>query len=417
MQIYKMVLEWGLVYWVTIILILHTSISLLTSLHIILFKENERTSLAWIGLVVLSPVLGSLFYWLFGINRIRRSARRIYPHTIEKPHPTSETISDIQKLAPNWQAAMVAGHAIHPANYLSTNSVEPLVNGEMAYPAMLGAISNAKRHVVLSSYLFEYDSLGRKFADALIKAHQRGVLVHVLLDGVGIGYSWRKSDLALTKKGVKTARFLPAISLSNIRFINLRNHRKILCIDGEEAFVGGMNIGRNNLIETSTKPIEDIHFRVTGPVIDQISLVFTKDWFFATGEVLAYPQYKVATQNDENHEPTNELTVVSRVIEDGPDEDRNKIRWTLINALATAQKSVKIMTPYFVPDTTLMTSLHAASMRGVLVEIIVPQNSNILFLDWVMQANFARIIEHGIKIYKNTCPFDHSKILVMDAVG
>jgi cardiolipin synthase len=411
MQIYKTLLEWGVMYWVTIILIVHTSISLITSLHIILFKENERTSLAWIGLVVFSPILGSMFYWLFGINRIRRSAKRIFGRALNEEEMPHESRIDTHKQPHNWQGAMVAGYAIHPIDYLDNNGIELLVNGDMAYPAMLQSIENAKSNIMLSSYIFEYDSLGRQFVEALINAHQRGVLVHVLLDGVGISYSWQKSDRLLKKMGVKTARFLPTISLSSIRFVNLRNHRKILCIDGKEAYVGGMNISENNLVESSSKPIDDIHFKVVGPVLDQISHVFLDDWLFATGELIEFPSYQAGLSATHVAQ-----TIVARVIQDGPDEDHNKIRWTLINALASAQKTVKIMTPYFVPDSILMTSLHAASMRGVSVEIIVPQHSNILFMNWVMQANFSRIIEHGIKIYQNTRPFDHSKMLVIDDI-
>lgn len=390
---------------------MHTGLSIVASLHILLFKENERTSLAWIGLVVFSPVLGSLFYWFFGINRIKRSAQRIYPQTIKKELLPHQVHHKLRQFPSQWQRAMHAGYAIHPLNYLTANEVEPLINGDKAYPAMIDAIQSARDYVLLSSYIFEYDSLGREFVNALVDAHKRDVKVKVLIDGIGISYSWRKSDRELKKHGINTARFLPAISLSSLRFINLRNHRKILCVDSQVAFVGGMNISKDNLVTSAKNPIDDIHFKVTGPVIDQISQVFMEDWFFASGELIHYPNYIPKTDQQ-----VPQSKVVARVIEDGPDEDHNKIRWTLINALACAQTSVKIMTPYFIPDQTLMTSLHAAALRGVSVEIIIPKRSNVLFVDWVMQANFQRIIEHGIKIYKNKRPFDHSKMMVIDDI-
>lgn len=411
MQVFQVITQWITIHWVSIIVVLHISLSVVTALHVLLFKENERTSLAWIGLVIFSPVVGSLFYWLFGINRIKRLAQK------EHPKEQKEDFSHLKKplkyhhLPDNWHCAILAGYNIHPVNYLADNYVEPLINGDMAYPDMLQSIQAAKRYIVLSSYIFDYDSLGRQFVDALVNAHQRGVIVNVLLDGIGIGYSWRKSDHALKKLGVKTARFLPAISLTSARFINLRNHRKILCVDGEVAYIGGMNLSKNNIVIGAVHPIDDIHFRVAGPVIDQISQVFTEDWFFATGEVIQFPRF-----NANLSPPKEKNSVVARVIQDGPDEDHNKIRWTLINALACAQTSVKIITPYFIPDQILMTSLHAAALRGVLIEIIVPARSNILFVDWVMQANFARIMAHGVKVYKNNRPFDHSKIVIIDDI-
>ncbi|ASP49411.1 cardiolipin synthase [Cognaticolwellia beringensis] len=419
MQIFEALLEWITIHWVTIIVVFHISLSLMTSVHVLLFKENERTSLAWIGLVVLSPVIGSMFYWLFGINRIKRSAQKKHPQTLKQKLKEDLRYQvrpiEFHWLPRNWHSAIIAGHNIHPVNYLTDNNIEPLINGDMAYPAMIQSINSAKHYIVLSSYIFDYDSIGHQFVEALAQAHQRGVIVNVLLDGIGVGYSWHKSDRALKKLGVKTARFLPAISLTSIRFINLRNHRKILCVDGKMAYIGGMNVSQNNVIKSSKHPIDDVHFKVTGPVIDQISQVFIEDWFFATRELIKFPKYKVNKYQDKAKK-TCDKSIVARVIQDGPDEHHNRIRWTLINALVSAKNNVKIMTPYFIPDQTLITSLHAAALRGVSVEIIVPKYSNILFVDWVMAANFSRIIEHGIKIYKNNRPFDHSKIMLIDDI-
>jgi cardiolipin synthase len=415
MQIFEMLIEWVTIHWVTISVILHFSLSLVTSLHVLLFKENESTSLAWIGLVIFSPFVGSLFYWLFGINRIKRLAQKEHPQTLKEDFRCQEKPIQFHELPKKWHSAIISGFTIHPVNHVSNNTVEPLINGDIAYPAMIQSIQCAKRYIVLSSYIFDYDSLGRQFVDALAKAHQRGVIVNVLLDGIGIGYSWHKSDRALKKMGVKTARYLPVVSFTSIRFINLRNHRKILCIDGGVAYIGGMNLSKNNVVKFSVHPIDDVQFKVTGPVIDQISQVFKEDWFFATGELIEFPSYNSVT-SEQTNEQKSEQSVIARVIQDGPDEHHNRIRWTLINALVCAQHSVKIMTPYFIPDQILMTSLHAAALRGVCIEIIVPQHSNIPFVDWVMEANFSRIIEHGIQIYKNKRPFDHSKIVLIDDI-
>jgi cardiolipin synthase len=113
------------------------------------------------------------------------------------------------------------------------------MNGNIAYPTILQSIRSAKRHIVLSSYIFDSDQVGGQFVNALAQAHQRGVTVNVLLDRIGIGYSWHKTNRALRKSGVKTTLFLPTNLLTSIRFINLRNHRKILCVDGE---VGSLKI-------------------------------------------------------------------------------------------------------------------------------------------------------------------------------
>ncbi|WP_100657329.1 phospholipase D-like domain-containing protein [Alteromonas flava] len=413
MQIFEQLVNGIYPHWVTIIVVLHVGLSFLTSLHVLLYKENERTSLAWIGLVILSPVVGSAFYWFFGINRIKRAAKKKHPQALKQNLRRQDKPKKEHHIPENWQPAIVAGQNIHPLNYLANNSVEPLINGDMAYPDMIQSIRSAKHYIVLSSYIFNYDSIGRQFVNALAEARQRGVIVNVLLDGVGIGHSWHQSDKELQKLGVKTARFLPTVSLTSIRFINLRNHRKILCVDGEVAYLGGMNISKSNQTTTAAHPIDDVHFKIAGPVIDQISQVFVEDWFFATGELIQFPPYTPKTRVTEEE---CEKTVVARVVQDGPDEDHNKIRWTLINALFRAQTSVKIMTPYFVPDQTLMTALHAAALRGISVEILLPKHSDVPFIDWAMQANFPRIIEHGIRLFRNNRPFDHSKLVIIDDI-
>jgi len=415
MQIFERLLEWITNYWVTFIVIFHISLSFLTSVHVLLFKENERTSLAWISLVIFSPVLGSLFYWLFGINRIKRSAQKKHPKTLKQDFLHPEKNINFHHLPKNWHSAIIAGHSIHPVNYVADNSVEPLINGDKAYPEMIQSIHCAKHYIVLSSYIFDYDTLGRQFINALAQAQKRGVIVNVLLDAVGIGYSWHKSGQAFKKARIKTARFLPAISFTSFRFINLRNHRKTLCVDGTVAYIGGMNVSQNNIVKSAVHPIDDVQFKVSGPIIDQISQVFIEDWFFATGELIEFPRYNIEA-SPKPEKKINNSAVIARVIQDGPDEHHNRTRWTLINALVCAQTSVKIMTPYFIPDQTLMASLHTAAMRGISIEIIVPEHSDILFVDWVMEANLARIIEHGVQIYKNKRPFDHSKVIIIDNI-
>lgn len=438
-------------HWVLIVGLLHILVSTGIVLHILLYKENERTSLAWIGLVVLSPFLGSLFYWIFGINRIKRHALRVQPQPNEKVIKLSDTLANARYYSSTWTSVMKAGLAIHPVSFVGENTVQPLINGDQAYPAMMESIAAAENSIVLSSYIFAYDKVGKQFVDVLSQAQKRGVDVKVLLDGIGVNYGWHKADKALAKLGVKTARFLPAISLKGIHLVNLRNHRKILCVDGKEAFVGGMNIRQRNVIALEKKhPTDDIHFKISGPVIDQICAVFIEDWYYATGEATEFPLYaqsvavesklaadtsnpsvangngsvsqarpappKVVTLGPKASQRGLSNSTIARVIQDGPDHDHDKIRWALINALNRAEYSVKIMTPYFVPDHTLITAIQAAALRGVKVEILLPHRSNILFFDWAVSANFSKLVQYGVQIFLNVRPFDHSKIVVIDGL-
>ncbi len=382
------------------------------SVHVLLNKQNVSAAFSWIGVIVLSPFFGVLLYWLFGINRIRRRAqaemrgRADLETDAKQPQPIAPAI-ELTHLSDAQLQLLHAGLAIHDSPYLSGNQIDVLLNGVEAFPRMLNAIDGAKKSVVLSSYIFEYDAIGKQFVAALIKAHERGVPVYVLIDGVGVGYglSLVRADRVLRKNNVSTARFLPTVSASGFRFMNLRNHRKILCIDGRCAFVGGMNIRAGNLLDANHRhQTQDVHFCIQGPAINQINRVFEEDWLFATGQTISLSEFR----------GTSSKNVTCRVLVDGPDDNYKKLELTLIAAINAARKTLTIATPYFLPDQAVISALRLAVMRGVDVRVLIPSKSNLAVVDWAMCANESSLLNAGIKIYRSQPPFDHSKLFVVD---
>lgn len=391
--------------WAVFIAILHLMVVALTAIHILLRKDDERAAIGWIGLVFFSPFLGGVIYWMFGINRIKHNAKPSTSNTKTTERLSEEKSYSKLTLDCKWESLMRSGYAIHNESYLAHNQIEPLINGDMAYPQMLDAIHQAKRDIVLSSYIFDYDKTGRKFVDALGQARERSVSVYVLIEGDFLDYRWRRIERELRKRDVKTTKFLPF----RPRFINLRNHRKILSIDGQIAFIGGLNISQDNMLEEYPgSPVQDVHFKAKGPVIDQISRAFNDDWFFATGELLELSLWNSSLN------PECERQVTCRVLLDGPDENFQKLAWTLLAAINSAEKNIRIMTPYFIPDHIIMCALQAASLRGVNVKILVPEKNNIPFFSWAMQANFDALLEFGLKIHLSASPFEHSKLFLVD---
>jgi cardiolipin synthase len=190
--------------------------------------------------------------------------------------------------------------------------------------------------------------------------------------------------------------------------INLRNHRKSLVVDGHVAFTGGMNIRHGNVLaDHPPSPVQDLHFRVTGPVVIELQEAFANDWAFTTDEIL-----DGETWFCETHEAGE---VIARVITDGPDADFENARWTLLAALAEAQVSVKIVTPYFLPDTALVTALNLASLRGVRVDIVLPAKNNLPFVHWASCALWWQVLERGCHVWLTPPPFDHSKLMIVDS--
>jgi cardiolipin synthase len=191
------------------------------------------------------------------------------------------------------------------------------------------------------------------------------------------------------------------------RYVNLRNHRKILVIDGRIGFTGGLNIrAANFLAEKPGYPTQDLHFYLQGPVVAELQRTFAEDWIFTTGEKLAEDTWFPPIEPMANG--------VARGISDGPDEDFDKLRTVILGALSAARSSVRVLTPYFLPDSEIMTGLRIASLRGVKVQIILPGISNLHMVKWASDAGLEELVAAGCKIFLTPPPFDHSKVMLVD---
>jgi cardiolipin synthase len=382
---------------------------LLASSHALLHKRDTRSATIWIGVIWTLPALGPLLYLALGVNRIRRRAIQLGVHkTFSRDVP--ENLGETQPAGAEHlqMLARVVGRVVERP-LMPGNRIEPLVNGDEAFPAMLAAIESAKKSISLVSYIFDNDPTGKQFVAALQRAVQRGVEVRVLVDAAGTRYSWPPITHVLRRAKIPFGRFLPSSLLQpwRVATINLRNHRKVFIVDGRFGFTGGMNIRHGNVLASRPKsPVQDLHFRVEGPVLTRLQEAFVNDWAFTTGEVLDgelwFPELK-ETGN-----------VVARVITDGPDADFDKLRWTLLSALAEAQTSVQIVTPYFLPDNALVTSLNLAALRGVRVDIILPAKNNLPFVHWASRSQWWQVLQRGCHIWLTPPPFDHSKLMIVD---
>ena len=231
----------------------------------------------------------------------------------------------------------------------------------------------------------------------------------MLVDSAGARYSWPPITRALRRAGIRYARFLPSSLFQpwRVATINLRNHRKSLVIDGQLGFTGGMNIRHGNVLAAKPKsPVQDLHFRITGPVVTELQEAFANDWAFTTDEILDGDRWFA--------EPAETGDVIARVITDGPDGDFENAHWTLLAALAEAQVSIKILTPYFLPDMTLITAINLASLRGVRVDIVLPALNNLPFVHWASRALWWQLLERDCHIWLTPPPFDHGKLMIVD---
>ena len=394
--------------------VLNLVVALAASSHVVLHKSDARAATAWVGLIWLVPFLGAILYVFLGINRIQRRAKVLksgathYSVSLdEAPRSPAdldrELGSDRARLIE--LARVVANVTQRPL--LVGNRVDRLVDGDEAYPAMLEAIRGARESISFVSYIFESEGVGREFVDALAEACARGVEVRVLIDDVGSRYARPRIDRVLRKRGVPVAKFLPALLPRSFTHFNLRNHCKILVADGRVGFTGGMNIRQGCVLASNPKhPTKDLHFRVVGPVVTHLQDAFARDWTFTTGEKLAgslwFPE--LAPQGE----------MLARGITDGPDRDIDKLHWVFLAAVGAARRSIRIMTPYFLPDRVLLKALHLAAQRGVEVDIIVPEMGNLPVVRWAMWDHHRQVLRDGIRLWLSPAPFDHSKLFVVD---
>ncbi|MEX2584010.1 MAG: cardiolipin synthase [Gemmatimonadota bacterium] len=384
------------------------------SAHAILTQRNVGTAIAWVGVIWLSPVVGMVVYLLLGINRIHRDASQIradaarYEATSDLPHQRADALAE--ELGPeHGHLAMVArlGDRLINRPLLPGNLIVPLLGGDQAYPEMLAAIRAARHSVALATYIFDNDRAGSQFLEALKDAVARGVEVRVLIDDMGARYSFPSMVKALRREEIPVARFLRTAVPWRTRFFNLRNHRKIMVVDGRVGFTGGMNIREGSWLELQPKhPTRDIHFRVEGPVVAELQEVFAEDWTFTTRERLQgnawFPPLTVRGETS------------ARGLSDGPDVDFEKLQGMILGALSAARRSVRIVTPYFIPSPELLTLLNLAAMRGVDVQIMLPQKSNLPLVQWASTAYWAQLLEKGCSIRLTAPPFDHGKLMLVD---
>lgn len=363
--------------------VLGVGLGVLAAAHALLNKRRPQAALGWIAVSLMLPFAGPLLYYLFGINRVEARARVLRGKIPSKGMPALEEA--------------------FPA--VEGNHVDALYNGEQAYPAMLEELGKAEDYICLSTYIFGTAGVGSELIDALAAATGRGVDVRVLLDGIGELYTWPRAGPRLRQRGVKLARFLPPRIVPPALRVNLRNHRKILVVDGDVAFTGGMNLDVRHLVTDPERkrPVVDLHFRMRGPVVALLEAVFVADWQFATGELLAV---RART------EPRGEARC--RVVADGPDENRDPLVALLLEAVASARRRVAIMTPYFLPSPELVGVMQASALRGIEVAVVLPAENNLPYVHWATRHMLWELLLFGVRIYYQPGPFAHTKFLLVD---
>lgn len=383
------------------------SVAVFTAGHALLRSRDSRAAFGWIALCIILPLAGPIIYLLFGINRVRSRAQKDY--LIKVSRDSLPTIADPR--GTQFRPLSTVGETLTRKGLSSCNDVEILIDGDALYPAMLEAIEKARSRVLLASYIFDNDAAGRHFAEALQRACQRGVEVKVIVDGLGEFTSMPRIGRLLRRYNIPFQRFNPVTLLPPSLNINLRSHRKMLIVDGLMAFTGGQNIGSRHMRNAPTRKhsVHDIHFRLSGKVVDELEWAFWQDWHYCTGkhEEAAFRGHNINVPDAE---------IWSRVVLDGPNKYMDRLNNLLIGVISTARSRVWLMTPYFLPTMDLIGALTAAHLRGVEVVILLPEENNLKIAHWASRNVLREVLEQEIDVRYQPGPFVHSKLLLVDNI-
>lgn len=382
-----------------------TALGLGASLHALLNKRDSKSSLAWVVISLALPLIGPLLYLVFGINRTSIWAQRAFPVDSEQAKDETTGVSTWKTLSP----LSSVGESVTKKGLRSCGDVQLLENGEGLYPGMLEEITKATSRIYLATYIFQKDRIGLQIVKALSDAKARGVDVRVIVDGLGAIAYPPGIIRTLRKHDLNFRLFNPIRLLPPSLHINMRNHRKLLIVDGLSAYTGGQNISERHLVEnvTNRRRTRDLHFRLAGEIVEDLEQAFLRDWNRCDGGVAPGEDSPPMSKQSESD-------IWSRMILDGPNENLDKLNELLVGIFSSATKRIWIMTPYFLPGLDLIGALKGALLKGVDVRIFLPQKTNIHMASWAVQHNIRFIVSRGLAVYLQPPPFVHTKAIVID---
>jgi cardiolipin synthase len=381
-------------------------------------RHEAATTVAWLLTLLVLPVIGALLYLTFGIRPVDRSRRRKwlsneqirrFVQEYQAKWSTARLDGSLQEIHADQRAVMrlVTRLGLFPATV--GNDVTYHVDARETYALMERAIEQAEHHINLDYYIFRPDATGKRFADLLIAKAKKGVKVNLLYDTLGSWSLHRNRDFLarLTDAGVRVRAFLPPKLLMRPWHLNLRNHRKILVVDGKVGFTGGLNIGQAFVTPPRRFGVwRDAHLRIEGPAVLELQWVFAEDWHFATGEQLLSAEYFPEPKRRGEH--------VVQILPSGPDEEIESAHTAFFTAITTAAEEVLLCTPYFIPDTAILMALQSAALRGVDVRLLVPRRSDHRIVTLAGRSYYEDLLTCGVKIYEFLAGVEHSKVLIVD---
>jgi cardiolipin synthase len=413
------VLDWIAGALPTAVLITIELVLLVVALFVAPPNRRPSSALAWIILIVVLPLVGLLLFALIGSPKLpqaRRDKQRTMNERIEERARTVEHVTDAHG-APRWLAPIARlNREMGAMPLIDGNSAQLLPHFDEQFGALIEALDSAERYAHVEFYIVALDATTEPFFAAIDRARKRGVRVRVLIDHIGsVQYpGFRKARRELSRIGVEWHLMLPVQPLKGrYQRPDLRNHRKLMVVDGRVAFVGSMNIIDPSYEKRGNRrrglQWRDLMARVEGPIVQEIDAIFVTDWYSETDEIPG------STTVDAEIDDDDPSTLLAQISPSGPAfESENNL--ALFNSLIyAAERRISITSPYFVPDESLLSSIVTAAHRGVAVELFVGEIGDQFFVFHAQHSYYEELLEAGVRIYEYTAPtILHAKHMSVD---
>ncbi|OAT71952.1 cardiolipin synthase [Parageobacillus thermoglucosidasius] len=377
--------------------------------------ENRRPehTITWLVVLGSFPVLGFFFYLMFGRNyrkqRLFKKKAMLDEQTFLKFQTQREYDVEQLEIEEHQRPLLQLAHRIGKSPVSLATETKVLTNGQETFSTIFEELKKATHHIHLEYYIVRHDEVGQELKTILMEKAKNGVHVRFLYDAVG---SWKLSKTyiqELRDAGVEMIPFSPVRLPFLSNKINFRNHRKIIVIDGTVGFVGGLNIGDEYLGKNKYFGFwRDTHLWIRGEAVRTLQLIFLQDWYYMTGKTLLTPEYLSPQLVHYDGQGGVQL------IAGGPDQKWEVIKHLYFAMITSAQRSIWIASPYFVPDEDILTALKVAALSGIDVRILAPKRPDKKIVFYASRSYFPELLEAGVKIYEYSKGFLHSKIMIVD---
>lgn len=394
-------------WFVNALYIAYAVLVLSSILVVISENRNAAKSLAWILALIFLPVLGLLLYLLFGQSlRQETLLSQSNREKLFNSNKLPDVDIDALPFSENNKQLIKMCNRLDASRFYPGNDVRVYVRGNEKFEDLLFDIRHAQKFIHIQYFIFRDDVLGRRIRDALVEAVERGVEVRLLFDDMGCFTVRRGFFKEMKARGVEVRAFMRIFQFRPSWRLNFRNHRKIVVIDGQVGYIGGMNVADRYVDGDKDLSWRDTHMRVAGPAVHGLQMSFSIDWCYESKNVLSDEKYFPHLS------PTGETGV--QVILSGPTGPWNTVAMMCEKIVSMAHDYVYIQTPYFLPTDSLVYALQVAALSGVDVRVMIPNHTDWVVMRWGSFSYISQMLSAGVKIYLYQPGMLHAKTIVVD---